>query len=213
MLDLYCERTGPGLWAEPVNALTNIGFVFVAWLSWRIATRERARDSSIAAITMTIVAIGIGSFLFHTLPGAVTRWLDVVPVFVFQLLYLGLYSRRVSGLSMPVGGMLLLVFLAAVVVASRFGDVLNGSLIYAPALLVIFFLGACHYHSQRIGRGLLLGAAGVFLVSIILRSIDLRICADVGLGTHFLWHILNAAVIYLAMRALIISNVGHTLRG
>jgi len=205
MLDLYCERTGPGLWAEPVNALTNIGFVIAAWLSWRMAARERAQDSGIAAITMTIVGIGIGSFLFHTLPGAVTRWLDVVPVFVFQLLYLGFYSRRVSDLSMPVSATLLLAFLAAAVVASRFEGVLNGSLIYAPALLVIFILGAFHYHGQRTGRGLLLGAAGVFLVSILLRSIDLRICIHAGLGTHFLWHILNAVVIYLAMRALLVN--------
>lgn len=25
-IDHYCERTGPGLWAEPVNALTNLAF-------------------------------------------------------------------------------------------------------------------------------------------------------------------------------------------
>ncbi|MCG6890313.1 MAG: ceramidase [Gammaproteobacteria bacterium] len=205
MLDLYCERTGPGLWAEPVNALTNIGFVFVAWLIWRIAAREQVQDSSIAAITATIMAIGIGSFLFHTMPGAITRWLDVVPVFVFQLLYLGFYSRRVSDLSMPVSGILLLVFLTAVVVASRFEDVLNGSLIYAPALLVICILGACHYRSKKAGPGLLLGAAGMFLVSIVLRSVDLRVCIHVGLGTHFLWHILNAFVMYLAMRALVVN--------
>jgi hypothetical protein len=167
---------------------------------------------------MTIVAIGIGSFLFHTLPGAVTRWLDLGPVFVFQLLYLGFYSRRVSDLSMPVSGILLLVFLAAAVFASQFEDVLNGSLIYAPAILVIFILGARHYHSQMVGRGLLLGAAGMFLLSIFLRSIDLRICSHSGLGTHFLWHILNAVVIYLAMRALLVnlpsagSSQGHTLR-
>ncbi|TPK89584.1 hypothetical protein FJ567_30205 [Mesorhizobium sp. B2-4-16] len=26
-VDLYCERTGPGLWAEPANALTNPAFI------------------------------------------------------------------------------------------------------------------------------------------------------------------------------------------
>jgi hypothetical protein len=26
-LDLYCERTAPGLWNEPLNALTNLAFI------------------------------------------------------------------------------------------------------------------------------------------------------------------------------------------
>ena len=59
MLDLYCERAGPGLWAEPVNALTNIGFVFTAWLSWRLLSREQAQDSGIVTIIAVIVTLGI----------------------------------------------------------------------------------------------------------------------------------------------------------
>jgi hypothetical protein len=204
-LDLYCERVGPGFWAEPVNAFTNIGFVFAAYFSWRIVLREQVQDSGIAAITGMIVAIGIGSFLFHTMPTAVTRWLDIVPIFVFQLLFLGLYSRRVIELWMPGSAFLLLVFLAAAVAASQFPEVINGSLIYAPALLVIFVLSAYHYQSRKLERHLLFAAASVFLLSVVLRSVDIRICTRFDLGTHFLWHVLNALVIYLAMRALLVN--------
>ncbi len=205
MVDLYCERIGPGFWAEPVNALTNIGFVFAAWFIWRIAVREQAHDSSIAVITGMIVAIGIGSFLFHTMATPFTRWLDIIPIFVFQLLYIGFYTRRVINLPVAVIGILLLVFLAASVYGRQFPGVINGSLIYAPALLVIFVLGLYHYLSQKVERGLLLGAASIFLLSIFFRSIDNMICTQLVLGTHFLWHILNALVIYLAMRTLIVS--------
>ena len=205
MLDLYCERIDPGFWSEPVNALTNIGFVFAAWFIWRIALREQAHDSSIAVITGMIVAIGIGSFLFHTMATPVTRWLDIIPIFVFQLLYIGFYTRRVINLPVAAIGILLLVFLAASVYGRQFPEVINGSLIYAPALLVIFVLGLYHYQSQKKERGLLLGAASIFLLSILFRSIDIMICTQIVLGTHFLWHILNALVIYLAMRALIVN--------
>ena len=205
MLDLYCERTGPGFWAEPVNAFTNIGFLFAAFFSWRLALRDQVQDSGIAAITIMIVAIGIGSFLFHSMPTAVTRWLDIVPIFVFQLLYLGIYSRRVINLSMPGSVTLLLVFLAVAVVASPFTEMINGSLIYAPALLVIFVLSAYHYQSRKLQRHLLLAAASVFLLSVVLRSVDIRICTRFELGTHFLWHVLNALVIYLAMRSLLVN--------
>ena len=205
MLDLYCERITPGLWAEPVNAFTNIGFVFSAYFCWRIAVRAQVQDSNIAMITVMIVAIGIGSFLFHTMPTVVTRWLDIGPIFVFQLLFLGLYSRRVINLSVAGSGILLLVFLATAVAASQFAEVINGSLIYAPALLVIFVLSVYHYRSRKLERHLLLAAASVFLLSVVLRSVDIRICVQFELGTHFLWHVLNALVIYLAMRALLVN--------
>ena len=31
VLDLYCERLGPGLLAEPLNAVTNGAFLVAAW--------------------------------------------------------------------------------------------------------------------------------------------------------------------------------------
>ena len=34
-LDLYCERLGPEFWAEPLNAISNGGFIVAAWLAWR----------------------------------------------------------------------------------------------------------------------------------------------------------------------------------
>ncbi|MDH3635030.1 MAG: ceramidase [Gammaproteobacteria bacterium] len=206
MVDLYCERVDSGFWAEPVNALTNIGFVFAAWFIWRIVARGQVHSSSIAAIVGVIAAIGIGSFLFHTMATPLTRWLDIIPIFVFQLLYIGFYTRRIINLPMAVIGILLIVFVAASVYGRQFPDVINGSLIYAPALLVIFVLGLYHYQSQKVERTLLLVAASVFLLSIFFRSIDNMICSQFALGTHFLWHILNALVIYLAMRALI-SNL------
>ena len=203
MVDLYCERIDPGFWAEPVNALTNIGFVLAAWFIWRSAVRERTNNWSIAMITGMVAAIGIGSFLFHTMATTFTRWLDIIPIFVFQVSYIGLYARRVINLPVAVIGILLLVFLAASVYGRQFPDVINGSLIYAPALLAIFVLGLYHYRRQKVERGLLLGASSIFLLSIFFRSVDNLICSRFVLGTHFLWHILNALVIYLAMRALI----------
>lgn len=203
MVDLYCERIGPGFWAEPVNALTNIGFIFAAWFIWRIVVRGQVHSSGIVATVGMIVAIGIGSFLFHTMATPFTRWLDFIPILLFQLLYIGFYTRRIINLPVAVIGILLLVFLSASVYGRQFPEVINGSLIYAPALLVISVLGLYHYQSQKVGRSLLLGAASLFLLSIFFRSIDNMICTQFVLGTHFLWHILNALVIYLAMRALI----------
>jgi hypothetical protein len=208
MLDLYCERISPDFWAEPVNALTNLGFVLGAWMIWCLARRERALDTGIVALIGLIVAISLGSFLFHTLASRLTRWLDILPIFIFQLLYLGLYCRRVVCLPMTLTWLLLLIFLLTALGAAQFSAYLNGSLIYAPAWLSIVILGWYHYRSQRAGRSLLLATAGLFLLSIALRSIDISVCARFELGTHFLWHLFNALVIYLVMAALIL-NIGR----
>ena len=35
----------------------------------------------------------------------------------------------------------------------------------------------------------------ILLISVILRSIDHKLCSNLSLGTHFLWHILNSIVL------------------
>jgi hypothetical protein len=40
MIDLYCERLGPGILAEPINALTNLAFPFTAVFSVSLFLRS-----------------------------------------------------------------------------------------------------------------------------------------------------------------------------
>ena len=43
--------------------------------------------------------------------------------------------------------------------------------------------------------GSLLAAAAVFVVSLGFRTIDLLVCTQVPIGTHFVWHLLNGVVV------------------
>ena len=52
----------------------------------------------------------------------------------------------------------------------------------------------------------LAAAAGVFLVSLCFRTIDREICAAFPLGAHFLWHLLNALVLWLLLRTAILAR-------
>jgi len=45
--------------------------------------------------------------------------------------------------------------------------------------------------------------AGALAVSLFFRTIDNAVCDMLPIGTHFLWHLTNGAVLYLAARALI----------
>src|SRR5258707_1068344 len=77
---------------------------------------------------------------------------------------------------------------------------LNGSVGYLPALVALIGVARAAHGPAR--RGLEL-AAMIFTVSLALRTIDLKACDTLPLGTHFSWHLLNAAVLYVLLRTAI----------
>jgi hypothetical protein len=202
-LDLYCERLGPGLWAEPVNALSNAAFFLAAWLLWRSARRSELHAAPIALLLTLVLAIGIGSALFHTFATLWARVLDELPILLFQLLFVWLYARRVMGMRRLAAGAMLVAFLAAALYGRQFPQLLNGSLVYAPAVILVCVLGAYHYATHKPARAHLVLAAGVLAAAVGLRTLDASVCDRFALGTHFLWHLLVAAVIYMCVSALL----------
>jgi hypothetical protein len=202
-LDLYCERIGPGLWAEPVNALTNAAFFLAFWLLWRSARRSGLLTAPIALMLTLVLGIGIGSALFHTFATPWARVLDELPTLLFQLLFVWLYARRVMGLRPLAAGAILLAFFAAALYGRQFPQLLNGSLIYAPAVILLCALGGYHFATHRPARARLAAAAGVLAAAVGLRTLDASVCDRFALGTHFLWHLLVATVVYLCVSALL----------
>ena len=126
-----------------------------------------------------------------------------MPILVFQLAFLWCYARRELEWRALPAAVLVGAFLAIALYARRFPQPLNGSITYAPALATIFALGLHHRATHRAERPWLLLAAGVFTVSLFLRTIDEAACARFPLGTHFCWHLLNGVVLYLAVRSLL----------
>jgi hypothetical protein len=206
MIDLYCERLGPGLWAEPVNALTNVGFLVAAWACWSLARRSGALTAPVVVLIALVGAVGVGSMLFHTFATPWARVLDVVPILLFQLHFLWLYTRGVVRLPRPASALAVAAVLAAALGARLFPSMLNGSLTYVPALLVLLGLGIYHLRFSKHAPAALIAAAGLFALSIVLRAVDSHACAYVEVGTHFLWHLLNAVVVYLAFRGLVANR-------
>ena len=202
-VDLYCERVDPSFWAEPINAITNLAFIIaaiIAWLCWR--ARGGGDLPSLALITVTFI-VGAGSFAFHTLATRGAVLLDVIPIAVFIYGYFLLALRRYLKLSLLVS----IVILALFIGGSQYLEgllprgFLNGSGGYLPALAAMLVIGGLTCR-QRAGR-LILTAAGLFTVSLFFRAIDQSVCAAFPLGTHFLWHMLNATVLYVLLHAAI----------
>jgi hypothetical protein len=77
---------------------------------------------------------------------------------------------------------------------------------YLPALVAMIIVGMVAAERQHKAAPYILWAAVVFIMSVLLRSLDFAFCDEVVIdgrevGTHFMWHLLNAVVIFLLLRA------------
>lgn len=202
-LDLYCERTGPELWSEPLNALSNLAFLLAAWCLWREPGEAPAARREVRRLAALLGAIGVGSGLFHTFGTVWGSWLDVGFIALFILVYIHRFLACVAGWrALPCAGALLL-FLLADRAWSRIGSLgLNGS---EPYLLPWAVLIGFALWSRRLAPAATrsLGAAALlFGLSFSLRALDMRLCEAWPWGTHFGWHLCNAGVLYLCARGL-----------
>ena len=206
MMDVYCERVGPGLLAEPLNAVSNISFLLAAWAAWVLATRTGALSAGVRVLIALAASVGIGSILWHTYPVSLTLILDIVPILFFIIWYIWLYTRNVIGMRSLFAVASGAAFLIATFLVIPYSDVLHGALVYTPGLMVALVLGVFHATERRVARFTLLAAAGVYMAALFFRTIDNEVCPVLPIGTHFLWHILIGLVTYLAMRSLILST-------
>lgn len=204
-MDLYCERIGAGLWSEPINVLSNLAFFLATWAIWQFAHRQRILSPGILILISLTGAIAIGSSLFHLFATQWAYWLDVIPILLFQLCYLWLYLRQIIQFNPGLTMLSVAGFFMAVIIFQQFPDLFNGSLSYFPAFLVLLALGVYHFQQSKKDRFVLLGAAGVFLVSLTFRTIDQVICPYFIIGSHFMWHLLNGGLLYLSARGLMVN--------
>lgn len=214
----YCERgANPGLVAEPLNAVTNLAFLVAACAGARSAMRmsDPSARAMLLLLSVIVGVIGLGSLAFHTLATPAAKLADVLPIGVFMLVYLGFALRVLLGLSAPAVLAGLALFVGALAAAeaapcslqfraiplSAGGRCLNGSLGYVPALAALLGVGAALARRRHPSGRLLLVAGGLLAVSLIARTVDLAACQAWRHGTHFLWHLLNATLLYLLLRA------------
>lgn len=195
-IDGYCERLDPSYWAEPINAVTNAGFLIAAFIMWR---RVRGQGLPLAmALVAILAAIGVGSYLFHTHAQVWAAMADVVPILLFILVYFYGVNRDFLGLSLwPALGLtaLFLPYAALTVPLFQLVPGLGGSAAYAPVpLLILIFAFFLKARMPDTARGMAIGAA-ILIASITFRSLDVPLCEPLPMGTHFLWHILNAIML------------------
>jgi len=209
MIDLYCERTAVGLWDEPLNLVSNLAFVVAGLLALRVYRRQTdlrpGASWDLLLLIALMIAIGIGSGLFHALANHWSLLADVIPIALFINLYLiSLLYRAVSA---PVWATILLLVLYQVIGVGLGtllpADTLNGSVGYLPPVLALTIAWAWLNGRKHALEPFIVGSLLLFVLSLTLRTLDAEVCARLPMGTHFLWHLLNASVLYLLVVGLI----------
>ncbi|WP_455204554.1 ceramidase domain-containing protein [Kaarinaea lacus] len=205
----YCERSLPGVWEEPLNAVSNLAFLIAAVLILRVYIRNKSLPFNaswdLCILIFLLFSIAIGSALWHTLPSKGTELADAIPILIFIDVYLLSFLYRITAVRWYTLAALFIGFHGLnFLVSSIFpAHAFNGSVFYAPAWLTLILMSIYLLMKQNALRWRFSMAAGLFTLSLLCRTVDRNVCEWVPVGTHFIWHILNAGLLYLMTSVLI----------
>ncbi|MEU4445784.1 hypothetical protein AB0K14_30970 [Actinosynnema sp. NPDC050801] len=199
-VDAYCERLAPGLWAEPLNAVSNAAFLVAAAVLW---WRHRPQTRDLRALPVLLALVGLGSLSFHTVADTLTNWFDIGFIAVYVIWYLVVFAHHYLGARWAIAWLAAPAFVVLAVATAPLGALVpGGSGIYLAPFLCLLAVTAIAA-VRRMTWHDLASAAGVFVVSVTLRTLDQPLCGAWPSGTHYSWHVLNAVVLFLVARQVI----------
>ena len=211
-INIYCERGSASWDAEPLNAISNFAFFVAAWAVWRLQERRpNARlRGPIEALWIIIAVVGLGSLTFHTIATRWAEWADVIPILIFMIVYSWLILTAFFGWPFWLKLLTTLAFFAATfyLESDAFQSVLWGGAMYLPTLVFMLAAGLGIWRRDADAGMAFFSAAALFAISFAARTIDKPLCGSLPIGTHYFWHIFNAAVLYLLVRTLILHAPG-----
>jgi hypothetical protein len=193
-LDFYCERTDPSFWSEPVNAISNLLFIIIGVYYLRMEKRT-SFSSYLSCLSITV---GVGSFLFHTFANQITMWMDILPITLVVLSFVAYSLRSIFQHNyFKIITVFIIFCLGLIFFHVNPIKVLSNSqtYIYILSWLIIFILLA----NSNVKKYYAL-ASLFFSLAITSRILDLYLCDQFTIGTHFLWHTFSSIVIYYLIK-------------
>src|SRR5262249_46492888 len=129
---------------------------------------------------------------------------------VFMIVYCWMILTVFFGLAVWLKALITFVFFAATfyLEADEFQSLLWGGAMYLPTLLFLMAAGAGIWRRDADAGKAFFVAAFLFVISFTFRTIDEPLCSQVTIGTHYFWHLFNAAVLFLLVRTLILHAPG-----
>ncbi len=205
----YCESASFSFIAQPVNTLSNLGFFLAAYLIWKQRDHYRLTASFECQMAVLICLIGVGSCLWHVTQADWGLWADMLPIFIFLMIYQFTFHTMMLGWSALASLTAVVALLATMGLASLVANdlFLQKSNSFIPvALWLLLAAQLLPQHKRRRAATCLNLAGACMLGAIAFRIFDIPGCGFIAFGTHWIWHLLAAATIYLAMQALRVTR-------
>lgn len=212
-----CERAHFTHWyAEPLNVLSNIGFLYVAVMIYRYYHKHEDLENrwvwDIHALTFLTFIIGMNSIIFHLFPSNLTELMDTVPIVMFIIIYFVSVLFRIGKVNLFQGTICIVAFLGfSHMLVHQFPRALNDSIGYLSSMVALVAIAVYLHLNARPSSSHFLLAAIIGIASLFCRAVDRAVCDMFPLGTHFVWHCLNATLIYILLKQ-IIRNVNRVAR-
>jgi hypothetical protein len=211
-----CERTSESAFSEPLNVLSNLSFIYVAVAIYRYYHKHEDVMHrwiwDIHALVFLVFIIGVNSIVFHMFPSTQTELLDTIPIVMFIMVYFASVLFRIGKLNLFQGIICLVAFVGfSHILVHQFPRALNDSIGYLSSMIALIII-AVHLHLKaRPSSSHFMLAAVIGVCSLFFRAIDTEVCEEIPTGTHFLWHSLNALLLYVLLKQ-IIRNVNRVAR-
>ena len=196
-----CELLGDGNLAQPVNALTSVGYVLIGAVVMARATRLRTRRAEALLFGVLLIGVGVGSVLFHGPQPAGSKAMHDLPILLVGVLML---VHDVALLRPSVRALRVFAVIAPVValLGLAFPPVVPGATAVVLVAVVVLELVVQRRRARPVARSVelrsylvmsALAAAGG--LSYALGRTGAPLCdPDSVVQPHGLWHLLSGLV-------------------
>ncbi|MBA3911862.1 MAG: hypothetical protein C0524_18785 [Rhodobacter sp.] len=200
-VDGYCERVASGFWGEPFNTLTGLAFLGVG-----LAAFARGPFGDDRRAAAALVLVGVASAAQHGFSVVLVVWTDIAANLLYLVLLGVLLLRRLAG-----AGAVASVFaaLSAVAVVNQMLQsvgIRTAFGIWADmfvVLMLVLFGAALAMRARHPATACRIAlAAAVLAGGLPFRFLDGGLCDIWPLGTHGIWHLVNATSAALLLSAL-----------
>lgn len=200
----YCEPALFTYFLEPINAISNISFLISGFFILRLLKKNNVKEEIYYGLCLLITFVGIGSILWHSYKHPITLFLDFLPINLFILTSFYILVKKITGRRISsLITIILFIILQIMLTITLPKDFLNGSYRHLSNSILLFILLLMLDKKYEKIYFNLVPIFLIYITAIIFRSIDLIICPQLPIGTHFIWHILNGVNAYLVVRFLI----------
>lgn len=202
-VDLHCERFADGLMGEPLNVVSNILFFVVAYFLFKHYREADIRAPRIKVLIYMVVAFGVGSVIFHASARMWGAIFDVLPIVMFAVLYLYLFSRHVLRFQRKWSVALIgFFFIANLIFKANVIKAPDGYVSLIPSVMVMYCIALFMFATKNRSAMRFSVATLVATLAATFRAVDSYmnaedLCDNFPIGLHFMWHILMAAYVYI----------------